>query len=127
MSRDGDQEVKGYMDASGGYLPIGDYVLIGDCHGCALVAKTGRLDWCALGPFDADPVFCALLDRHRGGFLELQLGEALPRERAYVGETNILRSEFSTESARIEVVGMMIVGTTPIRSTTSRSQRPASS
>lgn len=27
-----------------GYRPIADYGLVGDCHGCALVAATGDMD-----------------------------------------------------------------------------------
>ena len=45
------------------YTPIRDYAAIGDCHGSALAGRDGGIDWCALARFDADPVFCRLLER----------------------------------------------------------------
>jgi len=44
-----------------GYRPIGDCALIGDCHGAAMVASDGSIDWATLHRFDADPVFRRLL------------------------------------------------------------------
>jgi GH15 family glucan-1,4-alpha-glucosidase len=46
--------------------PIADYVLIGDCHGSALVSHAGSIDWCCLRRFDADPVFFRILDANKG-------------------------------------------------------------
>jgi hypothetical protein len=31
------------------YLPIRDYAMVGDCHGCALISRAGSVDWCAFG------------------------------------------------------------------------------
>jgi hypothetical protein len=58
------------------YRPIRDYAAIGDCHGPALVSRDGSIDWCTLRRFDADPVFCRILDAGRGGFRSIRpLGE----------------------------------------------------
>ena len=81
-----------------GYRPIGDYALIGDCHGAALVASDGSIDWATLHRFDADPVFCRLLDAGRGGFWSLHPRGAWTSSRAYLPGTNILRTVFSTAS-----------------------------
>lgn len=63
------------------YLPIGDYVLIGDCHGSALVARDGSIDWCCLGRFDAAPALWRLLDAEKGATFEIGLmrGKAVER------------------------------------------------
>ena len=54
------------------YRPIRDYAAIGDCHGAALVSRDGSIDWCTLRRFDADPVFCRILDAERGGFWSIR-------------------------------------------------------
>jgi len=58
--------------ADRGDRPIADYAIVGDCHGAALVAKDGSVDWCALERFDADPLFLRILDARRGGFLAIR-------------------------------------------------------
>ncbi len=95
------------------YQPIGNYAAIGDCHGSALVASDGGIDWCCLGRFDADPIFCRLLDADRGGFLSVTTREKSNVTRAYIENTNILRTEFRTASGRIAVTDFMPVGRDP--------------
>ncbi len=92
---------------------IRDYALIGDCHGAALVARDGGIDWCCLSRFDADPVFARLLDTGRGGHLSVQPLEAHTAERAYLGTTNILRTEFTTAGGRVSMTDFMPVGRKP--------------
>ncbi len=100
------------LDADRGYRPIADYAAIGDCHGGALVASDGGIDWCALGRFDADPVLCRLLDSGRGGHLSVSLEGVRTASRAYLPGTNILRSEFASDSGRIALIDFMPVGRT---------------
>ncbi|MGI8738339.1 MAG: glycoside hydrolase family 15 protein [Gammaproteobacteria bacterium] len=97
----------------GSYRPIGDYAAIGDCHGGALIASDGRIDWCCLERFDSDPVFCRLLDDHKGGFLDLKPRAQFKSKRAYLDGTNILRTEFRTESGCLAVTDFMPVGRKP--------------
>ncbi len=92
------------------YSPIEDYALIGDCHGSALVGRDGSIDWAALHRFDADPVFCRILDAGRGGFWSIRPLDAFTIERAYLPGTNILRTVFSTTSGRVAVTDFMPVG-----------------
>lgn len=54
------------------YRPIQDYALIGDCHGAALTASDGSVDWCCLARFDAEPVLWRLLDAEQGGFFQVR-------------------------------------------------------
>ncbi|MEO6032879.1 MAG: glycoside hydrolase family 15 protein, partial [Burkholderiaceae bacterium] len=97
-------------NTSSRYSPIEDYALIGDCHGSALVGRDGSIDWAALHRFDADPVFCRILDAGRGGFWSIRPRDAFTTERAYLAGTNILRTVFSTPSGRVAVTDFMPVG-----------------
>lgn len=89
------------------YLPIRDYGLIGDCHGSALVGRDGSIDWCCLGRFDADPVFCRILDHSRGGFFSVAPTGEFSSKRSYLADTNILETVLTTAG------GVMPVGRKP--------------
>lgn len=95
------------------YARIRDYAAIGDCHGGALVARGGSVDWCCLRRFDADPVFCRLLDAERGGYFAVRPGCEHTIERAYAGPTNILRTVFSTSVGKFAVTDFMPLGRRP--------------
>jgi GH15 family glucan-1,4-alpha-glucosidase len=99
--------------ADGRYLPIRDYAAIGDCHSAALVSQNGDVDWCCLGRFDAEPVFCRILDADRGGFLSVRPADRFSTSRAYLDGTNILRTGFSTGGGSITVTDFMPVGRRP--------------
>ena len=92
--------------------PIRDYALIGDCHGAALVARDGSVDWTTLHRFDADPVHCRLVDAGRGGHLAVRPTAAFEVERAYVDDTNVLRTVFTTATGRVALTDFMPVGRT---------------
>ena len=95
-----------------GCTPIRDYAVIGDCHGVALVGRHGGIDWCCLRRFDAEPLFCRLLDRESGGFFGIRPTAEHEVQRDYLPETNILRTEFHTTQGRITVTDFMPVGRT---------------
>lgn len=97
----------------GGYLPIRDYGLIGDCHGSALVGRDGAVDWCCLGRFDADPVFCRILDQDRGGFLSVAPVSDFSVRRSYLEETNVLQTVFTTGEGELVLTDFMPVGRKP--------------
>ena len=92
------------------YRPIGDYAIIGDCHGAALIASDGSIDWATLHRFDADPVFCRMLDAGRGGFWSLRPRGAWTSSRAYLPGTNSLRTVFNAASGEVAVTDFMPVG-----------------
>ncbi|MDQ3195996.1 MAG: glycoside hydrolase family 15 protein, partial [Pseudomonadota bacterium] len=96
-----------------GYRPIKDYAVIGDCHGAALIARDGDIDWCCLGRFDADPVFFRLLDARRGGFLSTRLREPRTAVRRYLEESNILRTDLIGPSGHVILIDFMPVGRKP--------------
>jgi GH15 family glucan-1,4-alpha-glucosidase len=93
------------------YPPIGDYALIGNCHGAALVARDGSVDWCTFHRFDSRPVFARLLDRARGGFLRVApVGDAQVTRR-YADGTNVLETTFRTARGVVTVVDCMPITT----------------
>ncbi|MBX9727327.1 MAG: hypothetical protein K2X31_00305 [Sphingopyxis sp.] len=99
--------------AADGYVPIADYALLEDCHGSALVARNGSVDWCCLGRFDATPVFWRMLDAARGGCFQIAPDGEAQAERGYLPGTNILRTTFRTESGRVTLTDFMPVGREP--------------
>jgi GH15 family glucan-1,4-alpha-glucosidase len=92
------------------YRPIRDYAAIGDCHGAALIARDGSIDWCCFRRHDADPVFCRLLDAAKGGYWSIRPAGRYEVSRAYVAETNILRTVFTTATGRAVLTDFMPVG-----------------
>lgn len=97
-------------DRSACQAPISDYGAIGDCHGIALVSRDGSIDWCTIGRFDADPVFCRILDSTKGGYLAVAPVGSSFRHRAYLPGTNMLRSEAVTDAGALIVTDFMVVG-----------------
>ena len=98
------------MAEARGYRPIEHYAAIGDCHGSALVAQDGSVDWCCFGRFDADPLLCRILDAHRGGFLMIAPRGAYEISRAYLPGTNVLRTEFISRTGRVAITDFMALG-----------------
>lgn len=79
------------------YPPIADYALISDCHGSALVSRSGSIDWCCMPRVDSDSIFGRLLDWQRGGYCALVCCDDQVRtERRYRGATMILETRFET-------------------------------
>ncbi|MDQ6619892.1 MAG: glycoside hydrolase family 15 protein [Pseudomonadota bacterium] len=92
-----------------GYVPVRDYAAIGDCHGGALVARDGSIDWCCLRRFDAEPVFARLLDSEQGGYCSVQIVGECSITRAYEAGTHILRTEFRSAGGCLILTDFMPV------------------
>jgi alpha,alpha-trehalase len=95
------------------YTPIRDYAVIGDCHGAALVSRDGSIDWCCLARFDAEPIFCGLLDEARGGAFAIAADQPAPSTRAYEPGTNVLVTTVRTAGGTFAITDFMPVGRTP--------------
>lgn len=95
------------------YPPIRDYALIGDCHGSALVTKSGAIDWCCLGRFDAPPIFCRMLDAAQGGHFTIAPPSACETRRDYLEGTSILETRFETDGGEVALRDFMPMGRKP--------------
>jgi GH15 family glucan-1,4-alpha-glucosidase len=94
-----------------GFAPIESYAPIGDGRTVGLVALDGTIDWLPLPELDAPPVFAALLDPEDGGSIELHPSEPATVRRHYEDDTNILVTEWMTESGSCTVTDVMLTGT----------------
>ena len=97
------------MKQEGGYRPIAEYGIIGDCRSAGLVARDGSLDWLCLPRFDSPSIFAAILDAHLGGRFHIRPVAAYDSERRYVPGTNVLETTFRTQGGRLVLRDLMPV------------------
>lgn len=88
---------------------IDDYGIIGDCRATALVSRDGSIDWLCWPRFDSPPIFAAILDKEKGGYWSVRPSTDCRTERRYLGHTNILETEFITQSGRAILTDLMPV------------------
>lgn len=88
--------------------PISDYALIGNLRCCALVAKSGSIDWFCPPKFDAPACFAALLGNREHG--HWQIAPDLPNikaHRRYLPDTLVLETLFTTSTGEVKVTDFM--------------------
>ena len=89
-------------------LNIEDYALLSDCHSAALVGRDGSIDWLCLPRFDSASMFGALLGTaDHGRWLLAPADPTATSTRAYVGESFILRTVWTTRTGTVEVTEFM--------------------
>lgn len=93
-----------------GFLPIEDYAILGDGRTVALVGRDGRVDWWPVPALDAPPVCASLLDPENGGYFSLNPVGEFQSRRQYVEKTNVLQTEYVTESGTVRVTESLNVG-----------------
>ena len=92
------------------YAPISAYGLVGDGRSCALIDTDGSLDWLCWPDFDSPSLFCAILDRRRGGRFRIGSAERpLRTHRRYVPETAVLETTFETPDGVLRLTDFMPV------------------
>ena len=84
----------------GGYAPIEDYALIGDCETAALVGRDGSIDWLCLPRLDADACFAALLGGPENGRWIIAPEEAAEVSRRYRPELEALEGRIVPSAIR---------------------------
>ncbi len=93
------------------FPPISSYGFIGNLGSCALVGLDGSIDWCCLPRLDSPSVFAAILDPDVGGRFRIRPADAGATVRqTYAGETNVLRTEFTTSTGVLLVTDWMHMG-----------------
>jgi GH15 family glucan-1,4-alpha-glucosidase len=87
---------------------IEDYGLIGNTYTCALVSRSGSIDWLCAPRFDSDACFTALLgyDKHGRWGLRPTVTVRENRQR-YRGDTMILETEFACDGGVVRVIDFM--------------------
>jgi GH15 family glucan-1,4-alpha-glucosidase len=89
--------------------PIGDYALLSDSHGSALVSRGGSIDWACLPRFDGPSVFARILG-HNAGHWRISPAAITEVERAYLDGTMVLRTVFRTPSGTATLIDAMPFG-----------------
>ena len=93
------------MRSSHPYPPIADYALIGDCHGSALVSRSGSIDWCCMPRVDSASIFGRLLDWEKGGHFRIgPVAAEVAAHRTYLDRTMVLESTFDAPGGSCRLV-----------------------
>ncbi|SFQ71404.1 Glucoamylase (glucan-1,4-alpha-glucosidase), GH15 family [Amycolatopsis arida] len=88
---------------------IGDYGLLGDCQGAALVSRDGSVDWWCPARFDAPSVFGRLLDPDAGHWTIRPRGRYAVRRR-YLDGTMVVETEFHTGQGVLRLTDALALG-----------------
>lgn len=86
---------------------IHDYAIIGNGRSAALVSRDGAIDWLCWPRFDSPSLFAALLDQQIGGCWKIHPLLPAQIKREYIEGTNVLQTEFLTESGVLLLTDFM--------------------
>ncbi|HEU4415015.1 MAG TPA: glycoside hydrolase family 15 protein [Candidatus Angelobacter sp.] len=88
---------------------IDDYGIIGNCRSTALVSRFGSIDWLCWPRYDSAAIFASILDPRQGGHWSIAPVRPFTCERAYVGESNVLKTDFILPDGRASLIDLMPV------------------
>lgn len=80
-----------------------DHGAVGNGQVLALVGPDTSLDWRRLPRFDSPSIFARILDHDRGGSWAFESLSGFHSQMRYVRNTNVLRTEVTTDDGRFEV------------------------
>jgi GH15 family glucan-1,4-alpha-glucosidase len=92
-----------------GYLRHEDLGLIGDGATAALVGRDGTIPWLCVPRFDSEPLFCALLDRRRGGQFVVAPGGVVEARQYYEHDTAVLITELRGADGLVRLTDALAV------------------
>jgi len=88
---------------------IDDYGVIGDSRSAALVSEFGSIDWLCWPRFDSPSIFAAILDSEKGGLWAIRPSNDYRTRRAYLPDSNVLETRFTTASGELSLIDLMPV------------------
>ncbi|MBO0831656.1 MAG: glycoside hydrolase family 15 protein, partial [Actinobacteria bacterium] len=86
-----------------GYLPLEDFGLIGDGATVALVGLDGSIPWMCVPRFDAEPLFCGLLDHIEGGHFGVTIQDLIEAKQVYEPDTAVLVTELRSATGTVRI------------------------
>src|SRR5262245_58336224 len=92
-----------------GYLPLEDLGLIGDGATAALVGLDGSIPWLCVPEFDAEPLFCGLLDHAKGGQFSVTPEGRLEARQRYEPDTGVLMTELRTATGLVRITDALVL------------------
>ncbi len=92
-----------------GYLPIEDHGLIGDGTTAALVGRDGAISWLCVPRFDSPPLFCRLLDAHRGGAFTVAPEDLIESRQYYEPDNAVLVTEMRSSGGLVRVTDALML------------------
>ncbi|MBF0721745.1 glycoside hydrolase family 15 protein [Sanguibacter inulinus] len=98
------------LDTTPCSTPIADYAVLGDGRSCALVSRTGSVDWLCLPDFDSPACFAALLGTPENGRWLLTVRDPVSVTRRYLGDSFVLETTYTTATGTARVVDAMPPG-----------------
>src|SRR5215475_4796745 len=87
-----------------GYLPLEDLGLIGDGDTVALVGRDGSIPWLCVPRFDAEPLFCGLLDHAHGGQFGVRLEDLIEARQVYQPDTAVLMTDLRSATGTVRII-----------------------
>ncbi len=87
-------------------MDISDYALLADCHGAALVAPDGAVEWCCMPRFDTGALFARLLGPD-GGACTIEAHDGAVADRRYLEDTLVLETVLRGEAGEARLLDLM--------------------
>jgi alpha,alpha-trehalase len=89
--------------------PIGDHAFLSDRHSCALVDRSGSVEWLCFPRFDSPSVFGRLLDDDAGHW-QVQPDGDWRSTRTYAGRSLALQTTFTTDHGELLLTDALGLG-----------------